>query len=225
MDLNLTHWKQDGRGAIESVGEDEFEVCVETPFTLWCPDEVSGAFRLSFDCWVRARDSAMLLMACARSWRGKRLLEVERAGEYDEYRAGDMELYTVGFNRTGHVSSAIQPNASTANVRRIGGPDCTAFAGNKEGLGTASPDMERWRCWNTHSLLASAREFASGTDRYFHYEFLFQAPKIVMHLEGEELLTVVDHKPNPLAGGVFGLRNMTPGGIYRVKNIGVEKLS
>jgi len=69
--------------------------------------------------------------------------------------------------------------------------------------------------------LASAREPFSGVDRYFHYDFTFEQPCIKLCVEGDECLTVVDHKPDPLQGGYFGIRNMTPGAIYRFRDLTV----
>lgn len=223
MNANLAQWIPDGRGVVRTIGEREFEVRVETPFTLWCPDEAAGSFRLAFDCQVCSADSAMLVLAGARAWRGAApVLRAPRTGRYDDYATGDLELYTIGFNRTGHVRDTAQPNASTANVRRIGGARSAGYSGARFRLGQPDADLALWREWDALTLLASAREFASGTAGYLHYEFRFEPPRIRMFLEGQELLAVVDHLPGPLAGGAFGLRNMTPGAAFRIRNLEAE---
>jgi hypothetical protein len=120
-------------------------------------------------------------------------LRANRRGDYDEYNAGTLEMYTLGFNRTGNVTDEIQPNASTANLRRIGGPHFTQY----QGLSLANRDEAAMRCWHEWdraSLLASVREFASGTDRFLSYRVRFHQPKITFALQGEELFTIVDHR-------------------------------
>jgi len=222
-DTNLENWSADGKGTIERIGDDEWEVSVETPFTLWCPDVAAGNVEITFENQVMVENSAMLLLASARNWRGKSLPETPRAGEYNDYARGDMEAYTIGFNRAAHVTSDIQPNASSANVRRIGGPNAEQFA--DVDLRDRSPEMmARWQTWNTWSLLCSAYEPASGTDQYYRYRAVFETPKISLYLEDDLLLTVVDHKPDTLTGGHIAMRNMTPGGKYRIRNIQIKNI-
>ena len=217
-ELDLLKWKPDGQGTVERVGDTEYEAHVQTPLTLWCPTPAAGDVEIEFDCQVTVANSAMLLFLCARNWRGPALLETTRQGEYPDYSSRDMACYTIGFNRAAHVTTDVQPNASTANVRRLGGPDALEFAGVSLRDRSAEA-MARWHRWDTHSLLCSVREHASGLGRYYHYCFRSAAPRLTMELEGEELFSVVDHRPDPLAGGCLGLRNMTPGGGYRVRNL------
>jgi hypothetical protein len=216
--LDLQTWKPDGEGGVLSPADGEFEVSVHTPFTLWCRTPVPADFEIAFECHLQTPNAAMLLMACARDWRGGDFLRAKRRGDYDEYNAGALEMYTLGFNRTGNVSDEVQPNASTANLRRIGGPHFTQY----QGLSLANRDeaaMRLWHEWDRASLLASVREFASGTDRFFSYRVRFHHPKITFALQGEELFTVVDHRAEPLRGGYVGLRCMTPGARYRLRNL------
>lgn len=77
------------------------------------------------------------------------------------------------------------------------------------------------RAW---SLLCSAYEPASGTDQYYRYRAVFETPKISLYLEDDLLLTVVDHKPDTLTGGHIAMRNMTPGGKYRIRNIQIKNI-
>ncbi len=222
-DTNLKNWSADGKGTVERIGAGEWEVSVETPFTLWCPQAAPGNVEISFDNRVMVEDSAMLLIANARNWRGKPLLETPRTGEYADYSHRDMECYTIGFNRAAHVSNDIQPNASTANVRRIGGEGALQFA--DVDLRVRTPEMmARWHAWNTFGLLCSAYEPASGTNTYYSYRAVFEQPKVSLYLGDNLLFTVVDHKPNPLCGGHIAIRNMTLGGKYRLKNLVIRDL-
>jgi len=222
-DTDLENWSADGKGAIERIAEGTWEVSVETPFTLWCPDAAAGSVEIRFENQVMVDNSAMLLLACARNWRGRPLLQTPRAGGYNDYARGDMEAYTIGFNRASHVTRDVQPNASSANVRRIGGSGAEGFA--DVDLRDRSPEMmARWEKWNTWSLLCSACEPASGTDRYYCYRAVFESPKISLYLGDDLLLAVVDHKSDPLIGGHVAIRNMTPGGRYRIRNIEINDI-
>ncbi|MHC4874071.1 MAG: DUF1961 family protein [Planctomycetota bacterium] len=225
MNYDLTNWKSDGKGTVTKIADSEFEVTVETPFTLWSPDEIKSDVKFSFDCNVTAPNSAMLFIAQAKTWNDSAPAnKAELAGAYDDYNSGDYEMYTVGFNRTGHVTTDIQPNASTSNIRRIGGQDFKRFSSDKMKMGTDNADMVLWNEWDLTSLMGSACEFASGTNNYFHYDFIFTKPKISVHLEGTELFTLIDHRPNPLQGGCWAIRNMTPGGSYLIKGITAEEI-
>jgi len=215
--LDLTEWKREGRGTIASLAEGGVEVRVETPLTLWCPQRLTGAFRFRFACHLTTPNSAMLAMLCARAWRGPDLLAAERGGAYDEYSCQDLEMYTVGFNRTGNVSNQIQPNASMANIRRIGGPGHTRYTSGAMRLGTDSTNWDLWNEWNTRSLLASAREFVAGTHGHIEYELRSDPPRLSLIENSEEVLTVVDHQPPPLVGGYVALRCMTPGACFRIR--------
>lgn len=223
--FDLTAWYMDGKGTIRSLAEGEFEVTVETPCTLWCPTPAEGDVTFSFDCAVDAEKSAMLFLSCARNWQGNELFPGERTGHYEDYSIGELELYTVGFNRTAHVTNENQPNASTANIRRIGGE------GNfqKYPQSRVRPDgklnLPVWNEWNRVSNLASAGEKHSGIGTYFHYDFTFERPLIRLSVEGEDMLTVVDHKPEPLQGGHYAIRNMTPGGVFRLRNFSVAAVT
>jgi len=220
---DLAQWKPEGRGTIDAMPDGGWEVHVETPFTLWCPDEAPGDVEISFENQVMVENSAMLLIAGARNWRGKPLMETERTGQYDDYARRDMESYTIGFNRAAHVTDDIQPNASSANVRRIGGAVAQDFAGISPA--DKSPEgQKRWWQWDTTTRLVSAREPASGTDRYYRYTARFERPRISLYLEDELLFTVVDHRPEPLQGGFIAIRNMTSGGAYRIRNIEIRDL-
>lgn len=218
FNLNLEELKLDGEGRVLHRGKGESDVEVETPMTLCCPTPSAGDFEIAFDCRLGAPNSVMLLMACARDWHGGDLLNTQRNGDYDEYNSGELEMYTLGFNRTGNVTDEVQPNASSANLRRIGGPDFMKY----KNLSLANKDeatMKLWKEWNMISLLASVREFASGTDRFFSYRAWFEHPGIFFEVEGEELFTVVDHRALALRGGYFGLRCMTVGAEYSVRNL------
>lgn len=219
MNADMTQWHPDGRGSVRRTAEGEYEVAVETPFTLWCPDPAPGDVEISFECRVQTANSAMLLMACARRWHdGGGVPGHPRTGEYATYAHGDLEMYTVGFNRTAHVAADVQPNAATANVRRIGGLRGVAHAGLD--LSDRSPRMmARWRQWDEETLLCSAREPASGIDRFYHYRFAFTGRRITVDLDGQILLSVVDHLPDPLQGGYLAIRNMTPGAVYRIRKL------
>lgn len=223
-DTNLENWAADGKGAIEHIGEGEWEVSVESPHTLWCPDVAAGNVEVSFENRVMVENSAMLLIAGARNWRGKPLQHTPREGVYNDYARGDMEAYTIGFNRASHVTNDIQPNASSANARRIGGREAHEFA--DVDLRDQSPAMmARWAQWNTWSLLCSAYEPASGTDVYYRYRAVFEKPKVSLYLGDDLLFTVVDHKADPLSGGHIAMRNMTPGGKYRIRNVVIKDIA
>jgi len=121
VNLNLADWIADGVGTLATIGAAEYEVTVETPYTLWCPDPVDDDATFSFDCAVLTPNSAMLFLACARNWQGNAFFDGTCTGNYEDYSIGVLESYTIGFNRAAHVTNENQPNASTANVRRIGG--------------------------------------------------------------------------------------------------------
>ncbi|MHC4873992.1 MAG: DUF1961 family protein [Planctomycetota bacterium] len=223
MNFDLTTWIADGKGNVETIGEAEYKVTVETPHTLWCPEKAEGDVTLSFDCAVDAENSAMLFLACAENWKGEEFFNGQRTGHYEDYSIGDLEIYTIGFNRTAHVTTENQPNASTANVRRVGGESNYQKYPQSKVRPDGKINLPVWKEWNQVSNLASAGEKHSGLGKYFHYDFTFEKPYIRLFVEGEEMLTVVDHKPNPLQGGYYAMRNMTPGGVYRIKNFGVKK--
>lgn len=219
-DTNLQHWLVDGRGEVCVIGLKEWEVCVESPLTLWCPQAATGGVEVRFEVNVLVENSAMLLLACARNWRGGELLHTARTGAYADYAFGDLTCYTIGFNRAGHVRNDRQPNATTVNVRRIGGPLGQVFAGID--LGDQSPAMlQRWRQWDAATLLGSAGEPSAGVGCYYSYRARFQPPAISFYLRDRLLLTVVDHQPSPLRGGYLAIRNMTPGARFRVRSLDI----
>ena len=221
MNTDLTTWIAEGDGSIAATPDGSYEMRVGTPYTLWHPEPVDGPACFSFRCSVLTPNSAMLFFACARDWQGHAFFGDTRSGDYAEYNSGTLESYTVGFNRAAHVTNDDQPNASTANVRRLGGELSFGRFQPEQMRPNGELDLPVWREWNCHTNLASAREHASGLDRFFHYEFVFYRPYIRLFVEGEELLTVIDHRPNPLAGGYFGIRNMTPGAHCRLKDFTV----
>lgn len=221
--IDLEAWKPDGVGRVLRRGE-EYSVSLATPFTLWSPTPAEGDFEIAFECHLKTPNAAMLLMACAHNWRGGDFNQTPRGGDYDDYNAGDLEMYTLGFNRTGNVTDDMQPNASTANLRRIGGAEFLKFKGNTLAQKNETT-MKLWREWNQTSLLASVREFASGTDRFYAYRARFERPQITFTVEDKELFTVVDHRAAPLCGGYFGLRCMTPGAEYFVRGLDLKLLS
>jgi hypothetical protein len=223
FNTQLENWLPEGAGTVLSQGE-EYSVSLAGPLTLWCPTPEPGNFEISFECHLKTAGAAMLLMACARNWRGGEFNGTPRNGDYDDYNAGNLEMYTLGFNRTGNVSNDTQPNASTANLRRIGGAGFSRFKGNS--LAHKDEATRRlWQEWDLRSLLAGVREFASGTERFFTYRARFECPKIVFAVDGEELFTVIDHSATPLCGGYFGLRCMTPGARYSVRRLSIRSLS
>jgi hypothetical protein len=221
INSDLTRWHAEGDGSIAPNADDSFTMHVGSPYTLWYPESIDGDARYCFDCAVDTPNSAMLFFACARNWQGDGFFASPRSGHYEDYSINALESYTIGFNRASHVTNECQPNASTANVRRIGG----AANHQKYPAAKLRPggeiNLPLWREWNRTSNLASAREHDSGLDQFFHYEFVFVAPYIRLFVEGEELLTVIDHKADPLQGGYFGIRNMTPGATCRLRNFSV----
>lgn len=221
FNFDLQSWRQDGAGRVLGLSPGELEVEAQTPFTLWSPSPLPDSFEFAFECSVVTPHSAMLVMACARDWRGGDLLGAPRSGDYAEYNASDLEMYTLGFNRTGQVSNDVQPNASSVNLRRIGGPDFLQY----HDLTLAEKNdtmMRKWHDWDSTSLICSVREFASGTDCFFSYRLRSAPPKITWHLEGEELFAANDHRPEALRGGFLALRCMTPGGRFRVRNLSLH---
>ena len=218
MTPDLASWVREGLGTVTPLAEGGWEVVAASPLTLWCPTPLDGDATFSFACQVLTPGAAMLCLACARATDGGPFF-TPRTGAYDEYRAGRLEMYSIGFNRHGVVADSVQPNASSANVRRIGGHDHHRFTAGHDRLGTADANLDAWQDWDTATLLASVREFASGTDRFLRYALAFQRPRITLLLEDEPLLSVVDHRPAPLHGGCFALRCMTPGGRCRLREV------
>ena len=222
---DLTTWRRDGQGGVSDLGAGAFGVEVVSPITLWCPQPLEeGGCEIAFDCCLNTAGSAMLLILCARAWRGNSaFLEHPRSGAYADYAYGDLEMYTVGFNRAQHVSNDVQPNASTVNVRRIGGSTGVAFA--QLDLADRSPEMmQRWQAWDDATRLGSALEPAAGVGRYHRYRFRKFDAQILIDVNGTPLLTASDPHPRPLDGGHWAIRNMTPGASFRVRSIRAQRI-
>jgi hypothetical protein len=218
---DLTTWVREGQGTVTPLAEGGWEVAATTPFTLWCPTPLAGAAVFSFSCQVLTPETAMLCLACARATDGGPFF-VPRTGAYDEYRAGRLEMYSVGFSRQGLVSDTVQPNAGTANLRRIGGAGQRHFTADRDRLGTATADLAAWQDWDTATLLASVREAAAATDRPRRYSLTCRCPRLTLAMDGEPLCTVVDHRPEPLHGGHFAVRCMTPGGRCLLRDLSLQ---
>lgn len=223
MELDLARWTPEGAGSVAITGAGQWEVSVASPLTLWCPTRAGGDVAISFQLQLLTPGSAMLLLACADAWRGPPLLQARRDGSYDDYAFGDLRLYTIGFNRTGHVGDDVQANASTANLRRLGGPEHVRFRG-VSAADHSPAGLARWRQWDQASLLASVREPAAALDSFRHYRFEFHRPRITFLLDGQKIFEVIDHHPEPLQGGHIGIRNMTPGARYRLRQLRVEAI-
>ena len=224
LNNDLNQWYTDGEGQLTGIGDGEYKIQVATPYTLWCPTPAAASVELSLECKLETPNSAMLVAGHAQCWQGEKgLLEQSRRGAYGDYAFGTLEMYTVGFNRTSHVTNETQPNASTANVRRIGGPEGAGYA--DVDLTVDTPEMKaRWAAWNRSTLLCSVAEPASGIDTFYRYAIRFLDGAVELHLGDQMLLHVEDHKPSPLTHGYVAIRNMTPGATFRVRNIAIAEL-
>ncbi len=216
---DVVQWPCDGQGCVHSLGQGAWRIEIESPFTLWYPVSFDDDIDVSFYCTLHTENSAMLILACAQAWRGDgSILDRHRSGDYKEYAYGDLEMYSVGFNRTSHVSNDRQPNASSLNVRRIGGLAHQRFA-DLTLKNQSDAAREQWRRWDRATLLCSVSEPLSGVGKPLHYRMRFSQGCISVSLQGQPLVTVNDHHPCPLSGGLFAIRNMTPGACFEFHDL------
>jgi len=212
-------WILDGDAQLVVQGERELKITATAPMALWCPEVFAGRVTMEFECMVPEPQTKLLVLLHGHGSDGAPISDWKRAGTYDHYNAGRMELYTIGINRGPHTSD--KPDDRLANVRRIGGKEFASYTAanfqkhNRNGRAF-------WNAWNTLSLIGAAQEPVSGTGKYLRHRVTVDPPHLRLEVEGVQFADLVDHRPNPLTRGSVGFRCMTKGRTFFLRNVVIE---
>ena len=218
------NWILDGKAELKVLGKYELEVKTISKMALWCPKVYEGRVTVEFDCLMKDPKTACLIFIHGHGSDGRPVWKWKRSGIYDEYNAGRMEVYSIGFNRGPHVSR--NPSGQLANVRRIGGPEFSIYTVEKYRQARKTKGrrgvMALRRHWHTKSLMGGALEPSRGLNKFIRYKATVDSPWLFFSVDGIRCAEFVDNRPNPLTKGSVGIRCMKAPRTLILRNMVIE---
>lgn len=232
----LARGVQDGQADVEIVDSAmHIQLKPGAQFTIWYPEKIEGEFQLSFESMTIEQNTKILLLFYAMPNNGSSINAWKNPdADYDGYANG-MQVYTLGVNRGAHSAkgtfSLWNPDGRSdlANLRRLG-----TFAHTddyKEQMRRERKEMgvkkmwktPAWQKWNANSTIVSAYEPGAEAQKWVQHDLRCKPPYITYYANGKFVFEVVDKTTPPLSEGYIGLRNMSRGKEFRIRNIRIAR--